>query len=440
MPYPLIEKVTDMTESISIFLILIGLIFLGIPVAVSIGLASLATIYIFDLGVPLTLFPSQTFSGVDSFPLMAIPFFIFAGEIMNKAGITRRILDLADAIVGSLKGGLTYVNVLAAMMMASISGSGTACAAALGVSLIPDMANRGYSKEYAISLTSCANVVGPIIPPSTLFILFGYYTNTSVAKLFMGGVLPGIVIGIALMIMGTIVCRKHGFRQERTPFSAEKLKLAIVRGWAALLIPATIFLSIIMGWTTASEAGAIVCVLSLVLGYLYRTITRVSDVMEVTRSAVGSTCTIFALLALSGIFANVLVRAHFQEVVAEILFSLSASPITILLMIIAFIFILGMFVDVTPMVIMFAATFTAIAEEVGVDKVHFGVLFTLICMIGAVTPPVGGILFVTTTIGKMPMTRIIPMLIPFVLTLVCVTVILVLAPSLVTALPNILFR
>lgn len=428
-----------MAESVSIFLILIVLIFLGIPVAVSIGLASLATIYIFDLGVPLTLLPSQTFSGVDSFPLMAIPFFIFAGEIMNKAGITRRILDLADAIVGSLKGGLTYVNVLAAMMMASISGSGTACAAALGVSLIPDMASRGYSKEYAISLTSCANVVGPIIPPSTLFILFGYYTNTSVAKLFMGGVVPGILIGISLMIVGTIICRKKGFRQEAAPFSMEKLKRAVMRGWAALLIPAAIFLSIIMGWTTASEAGAIVCVLSLGLGAWYRTITKAADVMEVTRSAASSTCTIFALLALSGIFANVLVRAHFQEVVADILFSISGSPLTILIIIVLFIFVLGMFVDVTPMVIMFAATFTAIAEEVGVDRVHFGVLFTIICMIGAVTPPVGGILFVTTTIGKIPMTRIVPMLVPFVLTLVVITCILVFVPSLATALPNLLF-
>ncbi|WP_316980328.1 TRAP transporter large permease [Shumkonia mesophila] len=428
-----------MADSLTIFAILIALIFLGIPVAVSIGLASLATIYIFDLGVPLTLLPSQTFSGVDSFPLMAIPFFIFAGEIMNKAGITRRILDLADAIVGSLKGGLTYVNVVAAMMMASISGSGTACAAALGVSLIPDMASRGYSKEYAVSLTSCANVVGPIIPPSTLLILFGYYTNTSVAELFMGGVLPGFLIGIALMIVGTVICRKKGFRQEKAPFSGEKLKRAVIRGWAALLIPAAIFLSIIMGWTTASEAGAIVCVLSLILGACYSTITKFSDIMEVARGAANSTCTIFALLALSGIFANVLVRAHFQEVVADILFSLGGSPTVTLLVIVAFIFVLGMVVDVTPMVIMFAATFTAIASDIGVDKVHFGVVFTLICMIGAVTPPVGGILFVTTTIGKVPMTRLVPTLTPLVLTLFAVASALVFFPSIVTALPNLLF-
>ena len=207
-----------MYVSLAIFVILLVLIIIGVPVAGCIGLASIATIYIFKLGVPLTMVAAKTFSGVDSFSLMAIPFFVLAGELMNKAGITKRILDIAEALVGSLKGGLTYVNVLAAMMMASISGSGTACAAMLGKTLIPDMEERGYSKEYAVALTSCANVVGPIIPPSTLFILYGYYTNTSVANLFMGGVIPGIVIGIGLMIMGRFVCKAKGYRQEVEPF------------------------------------------------------------------------------------------------------------------------------------------------------------------------------------------------------------------------------
>ncbi len=428
-----------MAISLSIFGILLALILLGVPVAVSIGLASLAIIYIFDLGVPLTLLPAQTFSGIDSFPLMAIPFFIFAGELMNKAGITRRILDLADAVVGSLKGGLTYVNVMAAMMMASISGSGTACAAALGVSLIPDMERRGYSKPYAIALTSCANVVGPIIPPSTLLILFGYYTNTSIAKLFLGGVLPGIIIGIALMFVGKIICEKKGFRQEVDPFSIEKLMKALKKGWAAMLVPAFIFASIVLGWATASEAGAIVCVLSLLLGLVYRTITSFKDIMEVTRNAAHATCTIFALLALSGIFSNVLVRAHFQELIVNIMGTIAHTQVSTMLIIILFIYVLGMFVDVTPMVIMFSAPFTAVAVNVGIDKVHFGLLFTIICMIGAVTPPVGGILFVTTTIGRIPMTQIIPQLIPFLITLVVITILMIFFPPIITALPNLIF-
>ncbi|GAB2046001.1 TRAP transporter large permease [Agathobaculum sp. TL06] len=427
-----------MVICLSIFAILLLLIIIGVPVAVSIGLASLSCIFIFDLGVPLTLLPSQTFSGVDSFPLMAIPFFIFAGELMNKAGITKRILDLAEAIVGSLKGGLTYVNVLAAMMMASISGSGTACAAALGVSLIPDMEKRGYSKEYAISLTSCANVVGPIIPPSTLLILFGYYTNTSVSRLFIGGVVPGIIIGLALMVVGRFICIKKGFRQETEPFSWNKLLSALKHGWTALLLPAFTFIAIVLGWSTASEAGALLCLLSLILGFAYRTIRSVGDILEVARNAAHSTCTIFTLLAISGIFSNVLVRAHFQELVVDIMASIASTQLATMLIIIAFIFILGMFVDVTPMVIMFSATFTAVAANVGIDPVHFGLIFVIICMIGAVTPPVGGILFVTTTIGKISMTKIIPQLIPFLITLLIVTILVILFPPLVTSLPNLL--
>ena len=328
-----------MFVALAIFVILLILIVIGVPVAASIGLASLATIYIFDLGVPLTLVPAQTFTGVDSFSLMAIPFFVLAGELMNKAGITKRILDLAEAFVGSLRGGLTYVNVLAAMMMASISGSGTACAAMLGKTLIPDMEERGYSKEYAVALTSCANVVGPIIPPSTLFILYGYYTNTSVANLFMGGVIPGVAIGIGLMVMGRFICKKKGYRQEIEPFTWAKLKNALYKGWAAICIPVFIFSAIILGWTTASEAGAITCVVSLILGIVYKSITSIDDILEVTKSAAHSTCTIFTLIAISGIFSNVLVRAHFQEVIKNILFSIASTSTGILLAIIVFIFI-----------------------------------------------------------------------------------------------------
>ena len=425
--------------SASIFIILLALIMLGVPVAAAIGLSSVAAITIFGLNLPLTTIAARCFSGVDSFTLMAIPFFVFAGELMNKAGITKRVLDIADALVGSLKGGLTYVNCLAAMMMASISGSGTACAAALGVSLIPDMEKRGYSKEYAVALTSCANVVGPIIPPSTLFILFAYYTGASVIRLFVGGVFPGICIGLGLMTVGSAICRRKGYRQEAQPFSFRKLGSALKTGWVAVLVPAFLFLSIVCGWSTATEAGAIVCAISLILGIAFRAITSWKDLVDVTKSAAASTCTIFTLLALSGIFSSVLVRAHFTDIISGILTGISSTNVGLLVAIVVFIFVLGMFVDVTPMITMFAAPFAACAVGAGIDLTHFGVIFVLICMIGAVTPPVGGILFVTTTIGRIPMTRIIKMLIPMLIWLFALTILVILAPPMVTFFPNLLF-
>ncbi len=427
-----------MALSISIFVILLALILLGIPVAMAIGLTGIFGVTLFGLGMDMATMTSKMFWGVNSYPLLAIPFFVFLGELMNKAGITRRVLDIADAIVGSFKGGLTYVNVLAAMIMASISGSGTACAAALGVSLIPDMEKRGYSKEYAIALTSCANVVGPIIPPSTLFILYAFYTENSIIKLFMGGVIPGIIIGLALMIVGRFVCKAKGFRQDKARFSLRKLGRACADGWMAVLIPGFLFISIIRGWATATEAGAIVCVAALIVGIIYRGITSFKDLIEVTMNAVRSSAIIYTLLIFSGIFSGVLVRARFTSNVANIISSITSSPAGTIFVIIIFIFILGMFVDVTPMVTMFALTFATVAEGVGFDPIHFGVLFIIICMIGAVTPPVGGILFVTCTIGKTSMSKITPMLLPFLVTLLIVTIAMIFFPPLVTWLPSLI--
>ena len=357
---------------------------------------------------------------------------------MNKAGITRRIIDLADACVGFLKGGLSYVNVVSAMLMAGVSGSGTADAAALGVVMIPNMEEKGYSKQYAVALTSCANTIGPIIPPSTLLILYGYYTNTSVAKLFIGGIFPGIIMGLSLMIVAQIICRKKGYRQVTSKFSISHFKSALIRGWAALLAPTFILVAIILGWATPSEAGVLVCVFALILGLFYKTIRSLNDIKEIVISAARSTCTIFTLLAFSGIFANILVRAHFQEMIVNFLQGVGGSPTAMLIMISIFIFILGMFVDVTPMIIMFSAAFAGVAVLNGINIVHFGLIFVLICMIGAVTPPVGGLLFVTTSIGRVSMQKVTPVLIPFVAVLFGVVILLIFFPSLVTYLPNLI--
>lgn len=418
-----------------IFVILLIFIFMGVPVSFSIGLTSLVSIYMFDLGVPLTIIPSHIFSGINSFSLMAIPFFIFGGEIMNKAGITRRIIDLADSIVGWMKGGLSQVNIVASMLMAGISGSGTADVAALAPILIPSMEEQGYSKEYAIAITSCSDVVGPIIPPSTLFILFAYYTNTSVASLFLGGVIPGILMGLALMVVGHFICKKHGFRQENEKFTLKKLVWGIRRGWIALLIPVFLLVSLVKGWATPSEAGVLMIALAIIFGLFFKTIRSFKDIKDCVINAAFSTSTIFALIAISGIFSNVLIRINFQNIIVDIIGTVAQTPNSALLLIILFIFILGMVIDVTPMIIMFSAALTNVAHMYGISSIFFGVIFVSICMVGAVTPPVGGILFITTAIGKSSMFEVIPMLIPFLIAIIAVIILVILIPSLATALP-----
>lgn len=428
-----------MTISLTVFVILFGMILLGVPVAMCIGIAGIAGIYIFDINMTFSTIASKFFSGVNSYTLLAIPFFIFAGEIMNKAGITKRVLDLADALVGSLKGGLTYVSVVAAMFMATISGSGSACAAALGSSLIPEMEQRGYSREYAVSLTTCANVVGPIIPPSSVFILYAFYTGESVIKLFVGGVLPGVCIGVALMVVGRIICKLKGFRDKPEKFSWKKVWNAIRSGWIAVFVPTFLFISIVAGWCTATEAGALVCLLSLIVGVIYRSIRSFKDIVEIAISSAKSTCIIYALLAFSGIFSTILVRAHFTELITEFIHSVTTTSAGTMLFIVIFMFFLGMFVDVTPMVTMFAATFSSVAIASGIDPIHFGVLFVVIVMVGALTPPVGSILFVATTIGKTSITKVTPMLLPLLFTVVAISILLIFVPQICTFLPNLLF-
>lgn len=428
-----------MLISITVFVVLFAFILLGVPVAMCIGIAGISGVYIFDINMSFSTIASKFFSGINSYTLLAIPFFIFAGEIMNKAGITKRVLDLADALVGSLKGGLTYVSVVAAMFMATISGSGSACAAALGTSLIPDMEKRGYSREYAVALTTCANVVGPIIPPSSVFILYAFYTGESVIKLFMGGVIPGVCICVALMIVGRIICTVKGYRDTPEKFSWKKVWKALANGWVAVFVPMILFISIILGWCTATEAGALVCLLSLIIGIAYGSIRSFKDVLEIAKSSARSTCIIYALLAFSGIFATILVRAHFTELISALLLSVGGSKTGIMLIIVAFMFLLGMFVDVTPMTTMFALSFSTVAVSVGIDPIHFGVLFVVIVMVGALTPPVGSILFVATTIGNISMTKVIPLLLPLLLTVVAITVLLIFIPQLSTFLPTLLF-
>ena len=428
-----------MEITLTIMGLLLLLILCGIPIAGAIGLTSLITIAVFNLGLPISTLASRYFFGLDSFALMAIPFFIFAGELMNASGITKRVLDIAEAFVGWLKGGMTYVNCLAAMMMATISGSGSACAAALGVSLIPDMESRGYSREYSVALTSCANVVGPIIPPSSMFILYAYYTDASIIKLFFGGVIPGVITGLALMVVGTAICRVKGYRQEKREFSVKKCLMVMKKGWSAILVPMGLFLAIVTGTCTATEAGALVCVVSLLLGIAYRGITSWKDVLGCAKRAAASTCVIWTLLAVSGLFTNVLVRARFSDIVSAALISITTTPYVMLIIIVAFIFILGMFVDVTPMILMFGIPFSTCAISVGVDPTHFGMLFVFICMVGAVTPPVGSILFITTTIGKTSMVKVTPVLIPLLFTLLAVAICVIFVPSTVTFLPDLLF-
>jgi tripartite ATP-independent transporter DctM subunit len=427
-----------MVSFLSILVIMLVMIFIGIPVSTSIGLSGLAAIDIFDLRLPLTTISSLFYNGTNSYALMAIPFFIMAGEIMNEAGITKRVLNIAEALVGHLKGGLTYVNCLAAMMMASISGSGTASCAALGKSLIPEMSQRGYDRDYAASLTCCANIVGPIIPPSTMFVLYSFYTGASIMGMFLGGVIPGIMIGVSLMITGSIICKKKGFKQEPEKFSWKRFADAMKKGIVSLMLPVLLFVSIIVGWTTPTEAGAVVSLMALILGIITREINSFKQIIQIAKNTAKATCIVFTLIAISEVLSNVLIRVHFTDLVSDFLGSVTNTTSAMMIVVCIIIFILGTVLDTTPMITMFAITFTTAVVENGGDMIHFGVVFVLICMLGAITPPAGGLLFVATAVSETTQEKMFPYLLPMMLVIFAVTILIVLLPETVTFLPSLL--
>lgn len=429
-----------MTVMLALFGSLLIFILMGIPIAISIGLAGLiGLLMISGSGVPLVLVPSQMFAGLDSFALMAIPFFILAGEMMNQAGLTTRIIELADSVVGHIKGGLAHVNVLGSMMMAGVSGSGAADTAAIGTVMIPSMRKKGYGADFSVVLTATASTVGPIIPPSVLFVIYGFLTNTSIGALFLGGAIPGIIMALGLMVTAHFVTKVRDYEQVQKAFSIRRVAVASKHGIVAIIVPFIIVGSIITGVATATEAGVVAVFIALFLGiFVFKTLRSYGKVHAVVEKSVHTTAIIFLILATSAIFSNVLTRVGFQSLVLETLNTLASTPTQMLIAIVGFILILGLFVDVTPILVMFAAPMSAVAAQIGYDPIFFGVVMVISAMIGSVTPPVGGLLLISCGIANIPLTATFKILIPFVLTLVVTLLLIIVFPNVVTFLPSLL--
>jgi tripartite ATP-independent transporter DctM subunit len=426
-------------EMLALFGVLLLLLFLGIPVAVSIGISALTVILLADMSVPLSLVPRQIFGGMNSYALMAVPFFILAGEMMNAAGVTQRIIRLALAVVGHMRGSLAQVNVVGSLMMSGVSGSGAADTAAVGSVLIPQMHRNGYDKAYAVALTAASATVGPIIPPSVLFVVYGSLTNVSVGTLLVAGILPGLVMGATLMVVAYVTSRRAGYQQEPTPFSWPELGAAVLGGLSAMVVPGVIVGAILFGFATATEVGVVAVLIAMVLGAtVFGMLRSWRELGEVIARSVRMSSAILFIIATSGLFANVLTRLRFQGLLLDTLTGLSRNPTVILVLIVLVLLVLGLFIDVTPLIIMFAAPLAAIAVQIGYDPIFFGVIVVLTATIGAVTPPVGGYLIIACGIAQIPLTSTVRPLIPFWLALLVSLAILVAFPSIITFIPSLL--
>lgn len=426
-------------EIFALFGFLVVLLILGMPIAVAIGLSALGTVVVADLDVPLTLLPHQIFEGINSYSLMAVPFFILAGEMMNAAGVTERIIRLALGLVGHIKGSLAQVNTAGSILMAGVSGSGAADTAALGSVLIPEMEKKGYDRAYAAAITAASATVGPIIPPSVLFVVYGSLTGVSVGDLFLAGIVPGLIMGTTTMVVAYVTSRRRGYQQDPAPFSWSTLGGAALGGAVAGLVPAVIVVSILTGFATATEVGVIAVLTTLVLGLVvFRRLRRLRELASVLGRAIRMSASILFIIATSGLFANVLTRLRFQEGLLDGLAAISSSPTVTLVLIVVSLLLIGCFIDVTPLLVMFAAALATVGEELGHDPVFFGVVVVVTATIGAVTPPVGGYLIIAAGIARIPLTTMVRPLLPFWGALLASLAVVVAFPELATWIPSLI--
>lgn len=388
------------------------LLMLGVPIAFCIGVATLLTMLVsipFDPAV--TTVAQRMATGLDSFTLLAIPFFILAGQIMNQGGIARRLIDFAKSLVGMLPGGLAYVHVVAAMLFGSISGSAVATASAIGGFMGPQMEKEGYDKEFSAALNIASSTTGLIIPPSNILIVYSLASGgASIAALFLAGYIPGILVGLSLMAVSGYVAFKRKYPvSDRVP-----LRIAIrkfLEAIPSLFLIILVIGGIIAGIFTATEASAIAVVYALLLTTAYRSM-NLSQLKKVFLTSCNTTAIVALLIATSMAMSWIMSYENIPVFVSETLIALSDNPIVILLIINVILLMVGVFMDITPAVLIFTPIFLPLVVELGMDPVHFGIVMVLNLSVGLCTPPVGSVLFVGCGIANLSITRVIRPLIP----------------------------
>ncbi len=421
-----------------LFLTFFILLLINVPIAFALGIAAATTLLVDD-ALPISNIVTRAFVGVDSFTLLAIPFFIIAGELMNACGITERIVAFARSLVGHIRGGLAHVSIVASMFFSGISGSATADASALGSMMIPAMKKNGFDADYAVAVNASASAMGPIIPPSIMMVIYGSTANVSIAKLFLGGFVPGVMVAMGLMAMAYYIARKRNYpsipRNELPPAFAAMRDAA----WA-LLMPVIILGGIFSGVFTATEAGVVAVAYAALVGtFVYRTLTFKLVGELLVDSAVTTAAAMF-LIAMATSFAWLLAWAGFGNAVLGVLGGLSTNPTIALLLILLFILILGLFIEGIPILIIFTPVLLPVVLGLGIDPVFFGVILVMAVVIGSVTPPVGILTYICCAIAGISISQAFRCLVPFCAVLIAVLFICAVFPALITTIPTLLSR
>ena len=419
------------------FALLFAMLLLGMPVAIA--LAGASALYILTGNVPAMVVAHRVINGVDSFPLLAVPFFILAGNLMNTAGITERIFNFALALVGWMRGGLGHVNVGASVIFAGMSGAAVADAGGLGAIEIKAMRAAGYDPGFSVGITAASSTIGPIIPPSLPMVIYGVVSGASIGQLFAAGFIPGLVMALSLMLMIFYYAGRYGFKRDQ-PFAWSVLWSTFQRAFLSLLTPVIIVGGILSGAFTPTEAAVAACAYAMFLGLIvYRTLT-LKRFLRVSFDTIETTSVVLFVVAGASIFAWILTSNRVPEAAASLLLGVSDRPWVILLMINFVLLVVGCFMETVAAITILTPVLLPVAVAIGVDPVHFGVIMVLNLMLGLLTPPVGMVLYVLSRVSGIPFERCVVATAPFLIPLVACLLLMTFVPALAMWLPTLLYR
>ena len=417
-------------------LTLVALLALGVPVVFALGLAGLAGMLAIGPAAPMIIIPNSMMSGMDSFPLMAIPFFILAGELMNKGGITLRLVNFANVVIGGIRGGLAYANVMASMLFAGITGSALADTAAIGRIMIPAMERQGYDRPFSTAVTVSSSLIGPIIPPSITMVVYGVTAGVSIGGLFLGGIVPGLLVGFALMGLVGVMSHRRGYPKQEQPLTLGLFLRSLRDALVALMMPLIILGGIFGGIMTPTEAAAIAVIYALLVGFLVLRELRLADLFPIFLRSALLTAAILIIVGTARVATDLLAQEQIPQQVAALLLSLTNEPWQVMLLINVFLLLIGTVIDTIAAIIITVPILLPIALQIGLDPITFGVIVCVNLIIGLATPPLGICLFVASGVARLPVERLVQAMWPFLAVLVGVLLLITYVPGLVSFLPT----
>lgn len=414
------------------------LLLTGTPIAFSLGITAVLVFLKMDDPILLKMVPLKFYSGIDMFALMAMPLFMMAGEIMNRIQITHRLVELANVLIGNIRGALAHVNIMVSILFAGLTGAAVADTAALGTMLIPAMEKAGYPRSFSAAVTAASSIIGPIIPPSIIMVIYGSMMNVSIAGLFAAGIIPGILVGVALMLLVARISSKRGYPKGEQRATIREMGIAFRRAIIPLLTPIIILGGILTGIFTPTEAAAVAVLYAMLVGiFVYRNF-RLRDLPSVLLEMVRNSGSVFIILSAASVLGWLLAIEQVPELVGQQITNLSSNKYTVLLIINVILLFIGMFMDMTAVVIILGPILHPLAVSLGIHPLHFGIIMIVNVNIALMTPPLGACLFVACSVSRISLEAISKEILPFIAVEAVVLILVTYIPAISMTIPRLL--